>query len=304
MSNHKLDFVAIGPFKTATSWMHAYLSEHPEVSLPITVKETYFFSRQDRYKKGLDWFFSNFNLPNESQLLGEFAPAYFTSDVAKERIRKLNPDCTIIISLREPISQLISFYLHKLNADELEQHTTFKQALEQKADLIDNASYYTHITKWCEIYGRENIKIIFYDLLEENPQKFADSLCQAIGVESLTIPDWLDKKVGDNKKPINLQLTKTLKAGSRWLRYIDLYWVINFAKKLGMKKIMYKNNSNNQALYKPSNEEFKFAFNLLAEDLKKLESDWDLDLAKWKQSWRKYGIDNVVSEQNLIKKTG
>ncbi|WP_156114208.1 sulfotransferase domain-containing protein [Myxosarcina sp. GI1] len=289
MTDKRLNFVAVGPFKTATSWMYAYMRLHPQVSLPTRVKETFFFNRQDRYDKGWDWFLANFDPQDDFKLRGEFAPAYFTSEAARSRIYQINPQCKIVVSLREPISQLTSFYLHKLNRGEITQGTTLTEALKQNSDLLDNALYYTHLTKWIATYGRDNVKIVFYDLLQDSPQAFADNLCEAIGVDLLTIPEQLNQKVNVNETPVNFRLVKLVKQAGRWFYDLDLYWLIKLTKKIGLKKVIYRNK---KTLYKPSTDEIDYVFNLLAADLEKLEKELNLNLDTWKKAWQQYSIEN------------
>jgi hypothetical protein len=47
----QVDFIVVGPLKTGTSWIYNYLSHHQQISLPTTVKETYFFDRTDKYDR-------------------------------------------------------------------------------------------------------------------------------------------------------------------------------------------------------------------------------------------------------------
>ena len=82
MSEKQLDFVAVGPFKTGTSWIYNYLINYQQVALPTTVKETFFFDRQ--FDRGLDWYYSHFELLGEKpKKVGEIAPSYFPFQEAR-----------------------------------------------------------------------------------------------------------------------------------------------------------------------------------------------------------------------------
>ncbi len=125
----RLDFVAVGPFKTGTSWMYSYLVDYNQVALPTKVKETFFFD--SKFSKGTDWYYSHFDQIKNSQKVGEVAPSYFNSIEAPERIRQINPNCKIIVTLREPVSRLVSFYLHMKQRGEIAPQTSFVEALSQ-----------------------------------------------------------------------------------------------------------------------------------------------------------------------------
>ena len=53
----KLDFVCIGAQKAGTTTLHDVLKEHPDIYLPPR-KEAHFFDVNERYEKGIDYFFS------------------------------------------------------------------------------------------------------------------------------------------------------------------------------------------------------------------------------------------------------
>jgi len=77
-----LDFVAVGPPRTATTWIHEYLKRQQDVRLPKELKETHFFSW--KYEKGIDWYFSHFASSGPHKITGEVCPTYFDSPRAAE----------------------------------------------------------------------------------------------------------------------------------------------------------------------------------------------------------------------------
>ena len=50
----------IGAQKSGTTALHNLLYSHPEVSLP-NIKETHFFSMNENYLKGIDWYKTQFD---------------------------------------------------------------------------------------------------------------------------------------------------------------------------------------------------------------------------------------------------
>ena len=77
------DFIAVGPPRTATTWLDLVLRGH--VSLPGETKETHFFTRN--YGRGIDWYARHFRRCVGGQVVGEICPSYFVSPQARERIR-------------------------------------------------------------------------------------------------------------------------------------------------------------------------------------------------------------------------
>ena len=64
------DFIAVGPPRTATTWLHEVLAGH--VCLPTDRKETDFFNRF--YDRGLDWYANYFRACDGVMQIGEAAP--------------------------------------------------------------------------------------------------------------------------------------------------------------------------------------------------------------------------------------
>jgi hypothetical protein len=100
------DFIAVGPPRTATTWLDLVLRGH--VGLPGETKETHFFTRN--YGRGIDWYARHFRRCASGKVVGEICPSYFESPQARERIRAAIPGCEIICTLRDPVDRLYSYY--------------------------------------------------------------------------------------------------------------------------------------------------------------------------------------------------
>jgi hypothetical protein len=286
IENDILDFVVVGPLKTGTSWIYEYLKLHEQVCLPAEVKETYYFDR--KYEKGKDWYFSHYKKCQSMSLLGEIAPTYFNAEEAPWRIFQLNQQCRIIIILREPISRLIAYYQHKLYKGEIPPDTSFKQALEIKADLFDTAYYYRHIRRWQNLFGKEMVKILLYETFRENPQDFINKLCEFLNLKQKKIPPQLNHRIYETEVPVNFFLAKLVSQITKFLRDNELHKTANFLKNTGIKKIFFKQTKKHLNIAFP---EIEFAFKTLQGDLKKLKVEGIVNLTAWEESWRKQGFE-------------
>src|SRR5439155_1562759 len=99
------DFIAVGPGRTGTTWLHEVLKGH--VGLP-EIKEIQFFKWH--YEKGLRWYASHFTKCPAGRPVGEICPVYFNSEIARSRIAEDLPRCKIICSLRDPVDRAYSHY--------------------------------------------------------------------------------------------------------------------------------------------------------------------------------------------------
>ena len=73
------DFMIIGAMKSGTTTLYHYIGMHPGVFMCFP-KEPMFFSRDEVYARGLDWYFSLFREAREDQICGE-ANATLTASV-------------------------------------------------------------------------------------------------------------------------------------------------------------------------------------------------------------------------------
>lgn len=175
------DFIAIGPPRTATTWLHEVLQDR--VVLPTNIKETDFFTRF--YDRGLEWYADYFRDRDGARPVGEIDPMYFASPQARERIATDLPGCKIIVSFRDPVARAYSNYrlLQRITTTKAD----FERAATSRGDLVESSRYGTHLESWLGTFGRDRVLVLIYDDLELNPQGFLDTVCDFIGIARFAV---------------------------------------------------------------------------------------------------------------------
>jgi hypothetical protein len=193
MSARLPHFIAIGPPRTGTTWLHGVL--YHRACLPEGVKETRFFDMF--YERGLDWYLGHFQDCSEEQLIGEISPTYFRWDTARERIYKDLGSCKIICTLREPVSRAYSQYrqLHTLGM----ARGSFESELTSNEKLFEFTRYGFHLRAWYERFGRERVGVFFYDDLKVDEQGFVDDVCRFIGIPSIALTPEISRFLDRNE---------------------------------------------------------------------------------------------------------
>ena len=105
------DAIIIGVKKSGTCALGVLMSLHPHV-LSVR-KEAHFFDEIERYSLGLKEYIRM--LPRRSwsgQLLIEKTPAYFFEPEVEKRIQAAMPDVKLLLVVREPVTRMISEYIH------------------------------------------------------------------------------------------------------------------------------------------------------------------------------------------------
>src|SRR5512142_3502978 len=129
------DFIIIGAMKCATSTLHEQLAIQPGLFMSRP-KEPNFFSDDDIYAKGWDWYRGLFEGADERALCGESSTHYTklpTYPHTVARIRRHLPRVKLIYIMRDPIERLISHYLHESIRGQI--NVSVDQAIEQHPEL-------------------------------------------------------------------------------------------------------------------------------------------------------------------------
>ena len=227
------EFFAVGPQRTATTWLYEVL--RPHVSMPQGVKETMFFDRY--YHRGLGWYRAHFLHCPPYRPVGEIAPTYFHSEMATRRLRTYIPRGKIICTLREPVSRVYSLYLH-MRAYGL-TNLPFEDALDKCPILLDSSYYYIHVRRWLETFDAGNVLVLLNDDLVTEAQEYIATFCQFIGIEEIDLSKEQRQPIGRETTARNYLVTRTVNTIADLLRQQRLYFIINMAKRLGLRRFVF-----------------------------------------------------------------
>lgn len=187
--------IIIGAGRSGTTSVYAYLSQHPEVDFSIT-KELHYFSINDLYQRGENYFHSLFEQRNKKVVAT--ADTYLLMDtIAPERIKAYNPNMKIIILLREPIARAYSNFNYSVNFGHEKKGMQFLNtiALEperlKSADIVDKNNlchfygslYYKHIQYWNQFFPTNQLLILRLEDLKDNPELFYRNICSNLNIE-------------------------------------------------------------------------------------------------------------------------
>ncbi|MGD1026192.1 sulfotransferase family protein [Candidatus Binatus soli] len=176
------DFIAVGPPRTATTWLHEVLKGH--VGLPLDIKETDFFSKH--YDKGIDWYADYFRHCPPAIKIGELCATYFASPEARERIARHLPECRIICTLRDPVDRSYSFY--RLLRRHAWTKLPFEEAAAKHREIREQNRYAFHLAGWQRQFGADHVLVGLYDDFEADAQAFVDRVTAFVGIDRIVIP--------------------------------------------------------------------------------------------------------------------
>jgi len=189
-----LGVLLIGAMKAGSTSLHALLAQHPKLYM-CPNKEPGFFSREERFAKGLDFYRSLFSGAAPGQIWGESSTCYSRyphyGEVA-ERIYRHAPHARLIYLMRHPVDRMYSHYRHRM----IERHgrdtgpvVSFEDALKEDSEYLDSSMYAFQIAKFLAFYPREQLLLLTTDELETEPVATALRAHEFLGIEPVPPAD-------------------------------------------------------------------------------------------------------------------
>lgn len=175
------DFIIIGAMKCATSTIHEQLAVQPGIFM-TELKEPNFFSDDDQYAKGIEWYLSHFESAPAGALCGESSTHYTklpTYPKTIERIKQHQPNVKLIYVMRHPIDRLVSQYIHEWTQRVIS--VEINRAIAQHPELIEYSRYSRQLAPYFEAFGRERVLPVFFERVIRFPQQELERICQFIG---------------------------------------------------------------------------------------------------------------------------
>ncbi|MCX7551329.1 sulfotransferase domain-containing protein [Xanthomarina sp. F2636L] len=296
MNNDLPNFLIVGTAKAATTTIHEYLKQHPNVFM-TDWKEPSFFKFKD--KKNISFttgrpvkfvteikaYKALFEDGRDRAIRGESSTPYlYFYKETIDNIRKTIPnhkDVKILIILRNPIERAFSQYMMKVrdlveDKSFLEAVKSEKTRMEQNAHFdffyVDRGFYYNQVKAYLEEFN--SVKIVLYDDFKKNPDRILDEVVTFLDLDKIQF-----KKIGNQ----NISGRPKVKLISRLQKedsFLKSFFKNIVPKKLRIeftsfiqKKNLEKENIDQESKY--------YLQGLYLENIKSLEKLIDRDLSKW-----------------------
>lgn len=291
-ANKKIEFFLIGAQKAGTTTLYNWLSQHPEINAPQSVKDLHFFSKNENLKKGFDWLHKQYKNDNQAYML-DGSVNYLCQSMVPERIHKYNSNAKFLIVLRDPVKRAYSAYqfFKKL----CKEKRGFAEAIEMELNgesgvwndrdnfaYIDHGFYHRQLCKWHNHFEKERFHILLYEELFATPEKFLPSIFQFLNVEVTFNPIFQTKnKTGSVKyKWLNTMIYGEGKVRNTLLRTLKLKHLLPASwRLLVLNKFRDWNTRKGIASETLAIEEYKQLSKIFEEDTQKLSELLQRDLS-------------------------
>lgn len=181
----------MGAPKAGTTSLYSYLTQHPDVFMPVR-KEPYFFGGwRKTSEEDLRSYLNLFDGVPEDNVAGEASTTYLYLESAAREIKEFQPEAKIIIVLRNPVDRAYSQYWHhvrnglkntfeqELEAEEnrlREGWSGFRPGVVPPAYYIESGRYSKHVERYIRTFGREQVGVYLFEDLTKDPE----GVCQNI----------------------------------------------------------------------------------------------------------------------------
>lgn len=197
VENFEPDFVIGGVMKSGTITLHNILEQHPDIF--ISKDEEFIFNIDGIFqhkdfnhycRKQKKWFYQDFEDNKESLQIwyankfsktnkvikGEDATTYLASKKAADRLAKLSKPVKVIFILRQPTLRAYSNYLHlfKTGRAIYDFEDTIRFYPES---VLSRSLYKEQLEYYYSLFPKEQIKIVLFEDLIENPEQVIEELC-------------------------------------------------------------------------------------------------------------------------------
>lgn len=180
------NLVGLGAPKAATTYLARELGKHPDIYVPAS-KEVYALWHPDAERCRADYAAVYAGVSAAYRV--DFSTLYLSSENALRNAEMLPPDRKFIVSLRNPIQQVQSYYWHSLRQSFMQKHglseplTMDKAIREFPKQILEPALYSKHLERWISKFGMESIIIVFYDDIKINPTDVLSQICRRLDLQ-------------------------------------------------------------------------------------------------------------------------
>jgi hypothetical protein len=207
----------IGSAKSGTTTLHNLLNEHGDVFLSSPFKEPGYFFDLDKvnwiFRKSrghgissYDQLLKDYMLQGFSgqKVLGESSTYYTMESHGKdqqiaERLYKHNPSMKLIYMVRNPISRMVSNYLHIHDRGRTEDDFNSWFA-EKRSGLVSTSSYHSQLSPFLEKFDSNQIKVIVFEEFIRDQQKGLDEVCKFLEITPKEYTEIKKNNVSKNRE--------------------------------------------------------------------------------------------------------
>ncbi|QHQ36413.1 sulfotransferase domain-containing protein [Algicella marina] len=222
----KPTLIGIGVQKCATSWAHAALGAHPQITASEPKEIDYFSYRFDH---GHRWYEAHFTTATPHRF--EISPSYFHDPRAPQRLAAYAPGIRLLVLLRCPVDRAFSNHLHEIAKGHIPA-IPFEDGLANNPAYVEQGLYHTHLSRWFAAFPADRIHVAFAEDTARDPQGQACALYRFLGLAPPPARAVVAERRNRSDQPRSATVRSILRSGGAMLRRAGLEEELARIKKL------------------------------------------------------------------------
>ena len=189
------EVMIIGAAKSATTNLFLQLCKHPRIfdwrraELHGVHKEPSFFSVDENYAKGIDWYKHLYEGAAADELCIDASTSYSRWPQAPDaaaRMAKHAPAAKIVYIVRHPVERAYSHYIHRYMRELYPGQPfrkTFEEHVQEDPMCIDSSLYMRQIERYLNHYPRSSLHVMLTADYKRNPLGSLRDLCRFLEID-------------------------------------------------------------------------------------------------------------------------
>jgi hypothetical protein len=213
----KVKYFFVGVGKCGTSWLYEFLKRHDLVSVP-SLKEPYLIDEKpERQTAIIEKLYSRYDG------MADFSNTYYWDPDNAEKIKAYNPDARIVITTRLPSKRIISHFGFLRRNGIVNEETLAEYLGGDDPEAIVARSHYRDLVKrYVKSFGQDQVIVLPLEQLGNEPQLYANRLCDFLDVSRVDLDDIDVKPVLKKARARSMLLARSAKFLANCFRSLGL----------------------------------------------------------------------------------
>lgn len=172
------NFLIIGAMKSGTSSLHEQLALRSGFFMSDP-KEPCFFSDDEPFARGLEWYSALFDGARSGQRCGESSTHYTklpTHPDTIARVRSVLPGARFVYLMRDPVERIVSQYIHEWTQREVSG--SLDEAVRDHERYVDYSRYAYQLEPYLTSFGPDAVLPVFFERMVRHPDAELERVCE------------------------------------------------------------------------------------------------------------------------------
>jgi len=209
----------IGAMKSGTTTLSHHLMSLEGLSM-CAPKEPGFFSRDEVFERGLDWYRKLFSVDDSTVMLGDASTCYSRSPTFPfvfERIHRLYPEAKFVYLMRDPVKRAYSHYKHRMQEARIRggKIISFTEAIASDDEMMTAGLYHMQIQHLLSYFPRESLLCLKLEDLNRDSNEVLGKVAEHLGLTLANVnEESMKNKSGSVYSKITIQ--RVLRKIRKW----------------------------------------------------------------------------------------